>query len=78
MAMNGNAAGVDWLNALQAVDPEPKETYPLRLIQAGLTALFAHLENNVEVTIDDPTDLVDTAGNPASPSHTGTATGGIS
>ena len=78
MAMNGNTAGTEWLDALQAVDPEPKETYPLRLIQAGLIALFAHIEANAEITIDDPSGLADTAGNPPSPSHTGTATGGIS
>lgn len=74
MALNGDNLGDEMRVAVTAEDPADRTA----MFRALGNAVIDHFKNNGVITIDDPSGLADTAGNPASPSHTGVATGNIS
>jgi len=73
MALNGDNLGDEMRVAVTAEDPADRTA----MFRALGNAVIDHFKNNAEITIDDPSGLVDNQGNPPASSHTGTATGGI-
>lgn len=74
MALIGNDLG----DAMAAAVAEADEKDRQAMFRAMGVAIVNYFKTNTDVTIDDPSGLADTAGNPPSSSHTGTATGSIS
>lgn len=49
-----------------------------KVIDSLAYAIVEHIKDNAVVTVTDPSLLVDTAGTPPSPAHTGSAKGDVS